>query len=126
MINEWLELLSTLIVTNKWFAPILALFAGILTSDTPCALSSVPLVIGYVGGTGENDTRKAFRLSLTLAIGMAITFTTLGAIASLLGRLMGNFEQILVSYFGYFNGINGTTNLGDLSVYSIYLFNFEG
>jgi cytochrome c biogenesis protein CcdA len=71
-----------------WIAPLLAIFAGVLTSVTPCALASVPLVIGYVGGTGR-DTKRAFRLSLTFAAGSALTFTALGTAASLLGRLMG-------------------------------------
>jgi cytochrome c biogenesis protein CcdA len=89
MINQWLETLSALITESFWLAPLLALSAGILTSVTPCALSTVPLVIGYVGGTGNNDPRKAFKLSLTFAVGMAITFTSLGIIASLLGKLIG-------------------------------------
>ena len=89
MINAWLEALSIVIQNNMWLAPFLALLAGILTSVTPCALSSVPLVIGYVGGTGNNDTKRAFQLSLTFAIGMAVTFTALGIVASMLGKLMG-------------------------------------
>ena len=88
MVNQWLEMLSSLISQNMWIAPVIALLAGVLTSITPCALSSVPLVIGYVGGTGNNDTRRAFKLSLTFAIGMAVTFTALGTIASIVGKLM--------------------------------------
>lgn len=93
MINTWLEALSTLITQNVWIAPLLALLAGVLTSVTPCALSSVPLVIGYVGGTGGRDTKKAFRLSATFAAGMAITFTAMGTIASLAGNLMGTSSK---------------------------------
>jgi len=89
MINQWLDLLSTLISHSMWIAPLLALLAGLLTSLTPCSLSSVPLVIGYVGGTGNNDTKKAFRLSLTFAAGSAVTFTILGTVSSLVGKLMG-------------------------------------
>jgi len=89
MITEWLEILSTLISQSMWVAPLLALLAGVLTSLTPCSLSSVPLVIGYVGGTGNSDTKRAFWLSLTFAAGSAVTFTILGTIASLLGKLMG-------------------------------------
>ncbi len=89
MIDTWLETLSTLIKSNMWFAPLFALLAGVLTSVTPCALSSVPLVIGYVGGTGNGDTKRAFKLSLTFAIGTAVTFTVLGTLAALLGKLMG-------------------------------------
>ena len=87
--TEALENLSQLIQTSGWLAPLLALFAGILTSFTPCSLSSIPLVIGYVGGTGQKDTKRAFRLSLTFAAGAAVTFTALGVIASIAGRLMG-------------------------------------
>lgn len=93
MINQWLEALSALISESFWLAPLLALLAGVLTSVTPCALSSVPLVIGYVGGTGNNNPKKAFRLSLTFAIGMAVTFTALGTAASLLGKLMGTSSK---------------------------------
>lgn len=93
MINQWLDTLAVLISDNLWFAPIMALVAGVLTSATPCALSSVPLIIGYVGGTGNDDPKRAFRLSLTFAAGMAVTFTVLGTIASLAGKLMGTLGR---------------------------------
>ncbi len=93
MIEQWLEVLSQEIVTNLWIAPFMALLAGILTSVTPCALSGVPLIIGYVGRTGENNTKKAFWLSLTFAGGMAVTFTVLGTAASLAGKLMGTSSK---------------------------------
>ena len=89
MINEWLDTLSKLISDSFWLAPFIALLAGILTSVTPCALTSVPLVIGYVGGTGNKDTKRAFKLSIVFSMGMAVTFTILGTIASMLGKLMG-------------------------------------
>jgi len=99
VINQWLESISTAISANIWMAPFWALLAGILTSITPCALTSVPLVIGYVGGRGERDTKKAFWLSVVFSIGMAFTFTILGTVASLLGRLMqgtGSWWYILL------------------------------
>jgi cytochrome c biogenesis protein CcdA len=86
--NQWLESISVAISANIWLAPLLALFAGVLTSITPCALTSVPLVIGYVGGRGERDTKKAFWLSVVFSLGMAVTFTILGTVASFLGKLM--------------------------------------
>ncbi|MCX7843725.1 MAG: cytochrome c biogenesis protein CcdA [Clostridia bacterium] len=89
MINHWIEVLSELISESMWLAPVLALLAGVLTSVTPCALSSVPLVMGYVGGTGSNDTKRAFWLSVAFAGGSAATFTVLGTASSLLGRLIG-------------------------------------
>ena len=90
MIDSILEQLSMLIKEMVWLAPLLAFVAGILTSFTPCSLSSIPLVIGYVGGTGQKETKKAFKLSFIFAIGSAVTFTIFGVIASLAGRIMGN------------------------------------
>lgn len=87
--NELLESLSVMIKESFWLAPMLALLAGLLTSVTPCSLSTIPLVIGVVGGTGEKDTKSAFKLSLTFATGTAIIFTVLGTVASLAGNLIG-------------------------------------
>ena len=55
MIDGWLSQMAEVIGNNMWLAPLLALLAGILTSVTPCSLSSVPLIIGYVGGVGPRE-----------------------------------------------------------------------
>lgn len=94
MINDWLNQIAEVIGANMWLAPILALVAGILTSFTPCSLSSIPLIIGYVGGTGEKNAKKAFLYSLTFALGTAITFVTLGIIATSVGKLMGTSSKL--------------------------------
>ena len=99
--NGILETLSHLIQNNFWLAPVISLIAGLLTAFTPCSLSSIPLVIGYVGGTGIQDTKKAFMFSLIFASGMALTFTVLGAIAALIGRVM----QVFGSWWYIFLGI---------------------
>lgn len=85
-----LERLSDLILQSGFLAPLFALAAGILASFLPCSLSTVPLIVGYVGGTGQRDTGRAFLLSVTFAAGSAVTFTALGVTASLAGRLIGS------------------------------------
>jgi len=87
-IDVVLQDLSLLMQSRVWLAPMIALLAGVLTSFTPCSLSSVPLVIAFVGGTGKDNPKTAFRFSLVFALGMAVTFTALGTLASLLGRLL--------------------------------------
>ncbi len=66
----------------------MALIAGIISSFSPCVLSAVPLVIGYVGGYAGNDRKRAFTYSVTFCIGLALTFTALGAASAVLGRLV--------------------------------------
>lgn len=87
--TQLLDQIAGILAQNTFLAPLLALIAGVLTSFTPCSLSSVPLVVSYVGGASQNDAKKALRLSLTFAAGAALTFTVLGVIASLAGTLMG-------------------------------------
>lgn len=86
-----LDQLKDLIQSSFWLAPFLAFIAGVLTSITPCSLSSIPLVVGYVGGTGvaKENPKRAFVLSLLFALGTAITFTVLGTVASLAGNFIG-------------------------------------
>ncbi len=62
---------------------------GILSSSSPCVLATIPLVIGYVGGYSGGDRRKALLYSLTFILGLSITFTILGAVASFIGGLFG-------------------------------------
>ena len=86
--DDFIMKLSQLVGGNLWLAPLIALLAGLLTSLTPCSLSTIPLILGCVGGLNEHEPKKAFRLSLTFAFGSMITFTALGFAASLLGNLL--------------------------------------
>lgn len=94
MIDAWLSEIAKVISSNMWLAPILALVAGILNSVTPCSLSSVPLIIGYVGGVGERNTKKAFLYSAMFSLGTAVTFVTMGIIATSAGMLMGTSSPV--------------------------------
>ena len=57
-------------------------------------MASVPLIVGYVGGIGERSTKRAFAYSAVFAVGTAITFISLGIIATSAGRLIGNSPPI--------------------------------
>ncbi len=93
--NEWLDMMGRAIGQSLWLGPLIALGAGLLTSLMPCSLSSIPLVIGYVGGaTGERaDKGRALKLSLTFALGLTLAFTALGVLAATAGLLMGSFTR---------------------------------
>jgi cytochrome c-type biogenesis protein len=90
--NSLLDNLGVLLQDSTWLAPLFAFIAGVFTSFTPCALSSIPLVIGYVGGYGK-DPKRAFCLSVVFVLGSAVTFTALGVIASSIGNIVGASRQ---------------------------------
>ncbi len=97
--ENFLVELGNLIETNIWIAPLISLFAGVITSFTPCSLASVPLVIGYVGNKNEKSSKSAFKLSCVFALGTALTYTALGAIASLAGQMLifvGNWWYLVI------------------------------
>ena len=100
MIDSWLNQIAVAISSNLWLAPLLALLAGVLTSVTPCALSSIPLIIGYVGGIGEKNTKKAFTYSAVFSVGTAVTFVALGIIATSAGKLMGTSSPVWYMVLG--------------------------
>ena len=78
--------------------PLIAYFsvfvAGLISAFSPCVLITIPLVISYVGGYAEGDVKRSFSFSLAFVIGLSITFTILGAIASLMGTLLGDVGSI--------------------------------
>lgn len=62
--------------------------ASILLS--PCHLSSIPLVIGYISTGQTRSTRRDFLLALLFAVGILLTIALLGALTALMGRLLGD------------------------------------
>ena len=88
-----LEKIAILVNNNNFYiiSPFLCLFAGIISSILPCSLSSYPLIIGYLQGTTNktnSNKKKAIKLSLAFSLGLAITFTTLGVLAVVLGKFL--------------------------------------
>lgn len=76
-------------------SPLLALGAmfgaGVLTSLTPCVYPMVPITSAVIAGTAREDQTKWRTVSLTLtyAVGLALLYATLGAVAGLTGQLFG-------------------------------------
>ncbi len=62
---------------------------GLLTSISPCILTMIPLLVGYIGGYGTGSKTRGFFLSLFFVAGMALTFAAFGFIAAYFGRVFG-------------------------------------
>ncbi len=97
--EAFLQNLASKIADAPWIAPLIAVASGFLTSLMPCSLSGIPLIIGYVGGSGnetdKNNTKRALMLSLLFALGSTVTFCTLGLLASAIGELIEHTELIM-------------------------------
>lgn len=59
---------------------------GIALCFTPCVLPMIPIIAGLIAGQQKKpSTARAFSLSLTYVIAMALTYTVAGVIVALLG-----------------------------------------
>ena len=85
-------------LSQAWFSNLLRsgnLFAvlgwfylgGVLLAFTPCVLPMVPILSGIIVGSGRNvTTGKAFTLSLSYVIGMALTYAAAGVASAAAGK----------------------------------------
>ena len=74
--------------------------ASILLS--PCHLSSIPLIVGFINGQEEITAKKAFLQSLLFSFGILTTIIIIGFITSFTGRMLGdvgNWGNLFLSVF---------------------------
>lgn len=57
---------------------------------SPCHLSSIPLIIGFISDQGNLTTRKAFNLSFLFGLGILVTIAAIGVVTAAMGRMMGD------------------------------------
>lgn len=89
---EWLFTTLTRAVEGAPAIALAAAFAwGVLSVLlSPCHLSSIPLIVGYIDQQGRMSTRRAFLISALFAVGILITIAGIGAITAAAGRMMGD------------------------------------
>ncbi len=83
--------INQILQINHWLAPLAAFLGGLLTASNPCVLVMVPLMIAFVTANEQTvGVKKSLIFSGLFVLGLSITFTILGIIAALGGRLFGN------------------------------------
>lgn len=65
---------------------------------SPCHLSSIPLIVGFIDQQGRMSTKRAFFISTLFAVGILATIGIIGAITAAAGRMMGDVGR----YGNYF------------------------
>jgi len=81
--------IQQIIQTQHGLAFVAVFIGGLISASSPCVLAAIPLIIGYVGGYSEGSKKKAALYSLVFVLGLSITFTLLGAAASVMGHFLG-------------------------------------
>jgi cytochrome c-type biogenesis protein len=89
MMESLLSNIQAIIQNQHGLAFIAVFIGGLISAASPCVLAAIPLIIGYVGGYSEGNKKKAALYSLVFILGLSITFTLLGAAASVMGQFLG-------------------------------------
>jgi len=89
------EIFTTLTraVEGIWFVALAASFIwGVLSILlSPCHLSSIPLIVGFIDKQGRMSAKRAFVISTLFAVGILIT---IGAITTAAGGMMGDAGKV--------------------------------
>lgn len=99
-----------------------AFLSGILVSFTPCIYPLVPVTLTFIGIKSGSSRLRGLILSLIYVLGVAITYSILGVVASLTGRLFGQISIHPISFLL----IGNACIIAGLSFFDIININFTG
>ena len=91
--SEQSKILSLLTGHNIFWTLISFFGFGLLLSLTPCVLPLIPVLSAIILGQKQLTTMKAFSLSVTYVLAMALTYSIAGVFAGLAGSYLQAFLQ---------------------------------
>ena len=95
MIESIFTWLSNALYTSVFLALTASFLWGILSILlSPCHLTSIPLIVGFIDEQGMISTKRAFLISLLFSVGILITIGIIGLITGLMGRMLGDIGNI--------------------------------
>ena len=92
MFDPFVDNLSAYLQSSLLLSCIAAYLGGVLISFTPCVYPVAPITVAFIGAHSSGSKMKGFSLSLVYVVGMALTYTALGAAAALTGKLFGQIQ----------------------------------
>lgn len=92
MIENFIEGFAQYLTGSYALAYLAAYLGGILVSFTSCVYPVIPITIAFIGARSSGSKMKGFVLSIFYVFGMAITYTFLGGLAALSGKLFGQIQ----------------------------------
>ena len=99
MIENLISNLSGYLQGSVLLAFAAAYLGGIVISFTPCTYPLIPVTIGFIGARSSSSRLQGFLLSLFYVGGLALTYSILGGIAALSGKLFGQMQTTPWVYF---------------------------
>ena len=96
MLDGLLYNVGDYIHTNPWLALLAVFIGGVLTASNPCVLAMIPLMMSFVAGNQDSKPTvlRSLALSTVFVLGLSVTFTALGVVAALAGRIYGDVSSV--------------------------------
>lgn len=96
----FLDYLYEMLNANIYLAATASFIWGVMSIIiSPCHLSTIPLVVGFLQSQNVDSYKKAFVLSSIFSLGILLSLIVVGSITYILGRLMGDvgiFGEIFI------------------------------
>jgi cytochrome c-type biogenesis protein len=97
--ENFIDNLSVYLHGSFILAYLAAYLGGVFVSFTPCVYPVIPITVAFIGAHGSGSKVTGFVLSVIYVLGMSITYTALGAVAALTGKLFGQIQTNPWTYF---------------------------
>ena len=88
ILNQGLQLNPAIALSASFAWGILSILLS------PCHLSSIPLIVGFIDGQGVVNKKRGFVLSSLFSLGILITIGIVGLITGMMGRLLGDVGAV--------------------------------
>jgi cytochrome c-type biogenesis protein len=99
MLEPFIQGLSVYLQESFILACLAVYLGGVLVSFTPCIYPVIPITIAFIGARSGGSRGRGFLLSVVYVLGMAVTYTALGGLAALSGKLFGQMQTSPWIYF---------------------------
>ena len=91
MMNNLLGFMSSVLINNIYFAPIIAFIGGIIASFTPCNLAQIPLYLTVINIKENSKIKNKKNINklntIFYCLGNLIAFIILGVLIAYIGRI---------------------------------------
>jgi thiol:disulfide interchange protein DsbD len=99
MIENLVNNLSLYIEGSILLAFMAAYLGGVIISFTPCTYPLIPVTVGIIGAQSSSSKLRGFSLSMFYVAGLAVSYSILGGVAALSGRIFGQLQTTPWTYF---------------------------
>ncbi|MEW5758762.1 MAG: cytochrome c biogenesis protein CcdA [Candidatus Omnitrophota bacterium] len=86
-------------LVGSLFDYIAAFVGGVLLSLTPCVYPLIPVIVSFIGAINAPLKKQKFLLSLFYVLGIAVSYSMLGIISALSGKIFGQIQTNPITYF---------------------------